>query len=182
MDGIVKEKIDAAMRLIEPGLIKYLWLQDNLHTRDVAACREYQRKFNNFYKVRRNKEWQAYFYRLLESAKKAGLSYDSALSGMHVETNRIEASFSSKLVATLHPNMPVIDKFVLSNFSLKLPSKTSRNRMLETISVYNELERKIHEFISTSIGEYLIASFKNTYPQEKITEVKMVDLVFWKIR
>jgi hypothetical protein len=46
---------------------------------------------------------------------------------LHRTTGRCEASFASKLSATIGPTMPVIDSVVLRNLNLRLPPSGSSN-------------------------------------------------------
>jgi len=61
--------IDEALPRVSTGLRKYEWLQAELYRRDVSRDREYQTRFNGFYRVRRNTKWQHAFYRILEQGK-----------------------------------------------------------------------------------------------------------------
>lgn len=71
-------------------------------------------RFNGFYGVRRNAAWRAAFYGHFEAMKQAPRSaeaqFEAGLLALHTATQRVEASFVSKAVATLHPASPVIDK------------------------------------------------------------------------
>lgn len=182
MIQVSKMQIDAAIPLVKDGLAKYIWLQDNFKTTNVLEDREYRRRFNHFYKVRRNEEWQAVFYKLLDSAKHNNINYADILTQLQRETNRLEASFASKLVATVSTDSPVIDQFVLQNFGLKLPPQTASDRLKKTINVYHQLEKAMQQLIASDIGYYLITCFKDEYSKHEISDVKMVDLVLWQIR
>ena len=61
-----REGIDQALPRVLAGLQKYGWLQTELRRRDVSRDREYQKRFNGFYRVRRNAQWQQAFYTMLE--------------------------------------------------------------------------------------------------------------------
>src|SRR5207245_3969888 len=74
-----------------------------------------------------------------ESSKAKGIEFPEALQEVNRRTGRVEASFASKLVATLDPSKPVIDKFVLAHFELSLPRCGVSNQGLKTIHLYREL-------------------------------------------
>lgn len=179
---ITKEQINKALMLVKVGLEKYLWLQENFSTRDVSSSREYQKKFNGFYRIRRNVEWQKKFYKLFEDSKFKKPSFGTIFKNLYEDTGRVEASFSSKLVATMDPNKPVVDKFILQIFELKLPLSYEKNRIEKTIKIYDILDKEIKNFINLEIGQYLIKKFKKMYFKILISDTKMVDLVLWKIR
>lgn len=105
--------IQRALPLVAEGLRKYCWLQAALATTDIANDREFQTRFNAFYRVRRSSAWRRVFYALLEQEKSKPRPFAYVLRALHAATGRAEASFASKLVASVDPDMPVIDAFVL---------------------------------------------------------------------
>lgn len=182
MINITRDQIDQALRRVENGLKQYSALQDDLHNIDVSKSRDFQRRFNHFYRVRRNVNWQSKFYRLLEDKKKTDITFSVALKYIHEHTGRYEASFASKLVATIHPHQPIVDKFVLENTDLKLPYSSAKNREEKIILVYTQLQEKLTAFLNSDNGKYLVEKFKEEFPNADITEIKMVDLVLWQSR
>jgi hypothetical protein len=183
MINITKKQIDDALPQIEEGLINYVSLQEKLqNVDDVSTNRDFQKQFNHFYRVRRNTVWQSHFFKLLQEKRNSEVSFADALGYIKEKTGRLEASFVSKLVATIHTNTPVIDRFVLKNANLKLPYFYEKDRESKILSVYNDLYKKIKDFIKTDNGKYLVNQFQSKYPEYKITETKMVDLILWKIR
>ena len=179
---LTKQQIDTAIPKVKVGLEKYLWLQNEVSRRNVALDREFQQKFNGFYRVRRNQEWQKEFYKLLEVNKNTNTSFINILSKLYKKTNRIEASFVSKLIATINHKMPVIDKIVFANLNLRLPPTTTKNRILIISEHYQTLNKEFLEFLKTENGRYLVKQFTKKYPKAKITKVKMLDLILWQTR
>lgn len=114
-------EIQKALERLVDGLGRYQWLQARVLKCDVTSDREFQRRFDAFYRVRRNSEWRREFFALMEKSKSGGTNFSETLQGVYRSTGRIEASFASKLVATLDPSKPVIDTFVLRCFELRLP-------------------------------------------------------------
>jgi hypothetical protein len=75
-----------------------------------------RRRFNAYYGVRRNGAWRAHFYDQFEAAKHGSLTgadlFADVVRSIKAQTGRVEASFVSKLVATLNPEQPIIDSVV----------------------------------------------------------------------
>jgi len=149
---------------------------------DVSKSRDFQRRFNGFYRIRRNSEWQKHFYTILQKYKHTGISFVDTLNKLYILTGKVEASFSSKLVATIQPNKPVIDKFVLSNLNLKLPYSYKEDRIEKVIAIYHIIENSYVDFLKTENGRYLVEKFNSNFSNTNITEIKMLDLVLWQTR
>ena len=126
--------------------------------------------------------WRAVFFELLEDSKIAGIDFAQALRSLADSTGRLEASFASKLVATLDPSKPVIDKFVLMNFGLKLPHQKAVNRTTCIIEVYERLVVEYAYLMMRPLGERIRAMFDDKYPGSGISDLKKIDLVLWQAR
>lgn len=179
---LTKAQIDTALPAVATGLNKYLWLQTNRDASDLRSNPLYKRRFNHFYKVRRGKEWQDHFYRLLETKKGKRACFSEVLNAMYLATNRYEASFASKLLATVEPSMPVIDSIVLRNLNLRLPASNSKDRAARICQLHTTLLAYFNKFLSMEKGKYLVQRFRETYPDADVTEIKMLDLVLWQTR
>ena len=182
LDTIADADVDHALPKIEEGLKDYCWLQDNVRQVYVSINTEFQRIFNRFYRVRRDLRWRASYYRLMERAKPTGISFAEVLKRLKRATGNIEASFASKLVATLDPELPVIDKFVLKNIGLRLPCYSASDREQKTIGVYEQLCAAYAELTTNAKGRMICERFRQCYPEVAITKVKMIDLVLWQTR
>jgi hypothetical protein len=94
-------RVAATLPRIGTSIDTYCSLQRELHTRDVSADPDYQRRFTGYYRVRRNRAWRQAYFTLLQTHKVHGLPFEAALSAIAQATGRVEASFASKLVATI---------------------------------------------------------------------------------
>ena len=182
MIKLTEKEIDEGLAKIRYGLRKYCWIQANLQKCDVSKDHDFQTRFNDFYKVRRDARWRGRYYELMQKAKGDGITFAKAVRALRDQTGRIEASFASKLVATLDPAKPVIDKFVLGNFGLRLPYHNASNREPKAVEVYKQLCKEYEALMSSSIGHMICDKFRNRYPWAEITDLKKIDLVLWQIR
>lgn len=175
--------IERALPRVATGLEKYCWLQAALAKRDVARDREFQTRFNAFYRVRRNSAWQAHFYSLLQQSKSEPQSFADILRALHAATGRVEASFASKLVASVDPNMPVIDAFVLKSLNLWLPRPAPiEMRLARIVELHERLRGIFSDYLDSDMGRHVVARFEESYPDCQVTRVKMLDLVLWQAR
>ncbi|MFM0378464.1 hypothetical protein PQQ72_15765 [Paraburkholderia strydomiana] len=111
-----------------------------------------------------------------------GIEFREGLDFMLERTGRFEASFISKLVATIHPSKYVIDSMVLRNVGLALPLANASNRIERICGIHEMLDEMCNRFLETELGRFLVEHFRKSYPWANITEAKMLDLVLWQIR
>lgn len=163
---------------IRRGLDKYHWLQATFAEKGCGGL-DFQRKYKGFYRVRRGPDWCGPYFALMESARRDKLDFEAVLLRMAKQLGRIEASFASKLVATIDPRKPVIDRYVLKSFGLQLPRYSSELRKEEIVSLYKQLG---NEYKRLKLGAYIQKRFDEAFPMSGITALKKIDLVLWQIR
>jgi len=143
---------------------------------------DFRRHFNRFYRVRRAESWRDAFYSLMGRALRERPGFPAVLALLHEATGRYEASFASKLVATLDPSKPVIDSIVLRNLGLHLPATNVADRAERICKVYDRVVECFSDFLRTDDGASLVSKFRRRFPDANITKVKMLDLVLWQTR
>lgn len=175
---------------IKRGLKQYLNIQRSVHLTPVNKDVLFQEIFSFFYKIDpfRDKEWKEEYFNLFEICKNKNPDFEGTLRIFYKNTGEIEASFISKLVATINPDLPVIDKIVLNNLSLySIYQKINRSedkslRILSVVDLYNELNTELIVFLKTKGGKNLYKRFVAEYPYANITKIKILDLVLWQLR
>lgn len=117
------DRIDELLFNLKEPVNKYLITLRDLHSSDVSKDDAYRWNFARFYRLSRRKtDWQNHYFFLLESSKKdPNIKFDYVLRELQFRTGRIEPSFSSKLIATINPNLLVIDSIVLSVLGYRQP-------------------------------------------------------------
>jgi hypothetical protein len=179
---LTSSQIESAIPATAIGLAKYVWLQKNLRITDVRADRNFRRRFNGFYRIRRGEDWQRSFFELLEEMKSNPLPFSEILASLFRSTGRYEASFASKLLATIDPKNPVIDRFVLTNLRLRLPLNGCKDRQRRICDIYAAISSILGNFLETASGRYIVQRFRAVHPEADITEMKMLDLILWQTR
>ncbi len=182
MTPLTERELGCALDRVAPFLEKYLWIMQHVRRCDVSSDREFQRRYNGFYRVRQSPAWQAPYYRLMQRAKAEPMDFATVLQALHDEVGRIEGSFASKLVATLDASLPVLDQFVLRHFGIRRPAAHEDDRLAKTVALYAALRERYAVFIPSDEGRLICDAFRRHYPHAELTDVKRVDLVLWQHR
>lgn len=191
LDLSVNEAIAKPLLIkVKRGLKQYLNIQRSVHLTPVNKDVLFQEIFSNFYKIDpfRDKEWKDKYFNLFEMCKNKNPDFEGTLRIFYKNTGEIEASFISKLVATINPDLPVIDKIVLNNLSLysnyqKINRSEDKSlRILSVVDLYNELNTELIVFLKTKGGKNLYNRFIDEYPYSHITKIKILDLILWQLR
>lgn len=176
------------------GIEQYSALQRGLlNTADVTTAPDFQSKFLSFYRVRRDAVWQRSFFGLMQQLRTAQPSFRKTLTALASQVQRCEASFASKLTATLNPELPVLDSLVLRVMRTHLVDRGSGEgkwSLLRTGTLESRLERAIivYNCLTATVGAIrgaagfvgLIEQFDKSYAQDSLTETKKLDLMLWR--
>ena len=165
------------------GLDRYAYIMNRFNTTDVSSDADFQRTFNGFYRVRRNEQWRSAYYNLFEQAKTNPLSFADIINYMCENTGNIEPSFSSKMLATVCPDKPIWDKYVLQNLNLELKGKSKSEKLENAIALYDEIEKWYRSFMETGEAPKWIEAFDLAWPDYRnISNIKKVDFILWQKR
>ena len=177
---------DYDMGLIIDGLKKYSRILDVYNkTKDVSNDPDFQRMYDAFYRVRRNEEWRKYYFKLMQEARTKEMSFEDILTLICDNTGNIEASFSSKLLSTINPNMPIWDQYVLMNLGLKpTPQYMEKDvRLICSVDIYNSICEWYNGRINSEIGKKELEFFNKSFPRYTwISDVKKIDFLLWSKR
>ena len=163
---------------------------------DVSKDKNYQKNFTSYYRVRRDSKWLEKYYEFMEANKfNKDITFEIIiryLSTLDHKVNKkvnangyapsIEASFASKMLATINPNYPIWDSIVVKSRGYKILAKNPEDKINEYIKFYNILTNDILNFINTSQGKECIRIFNNMFPDHKeISDVKKIDFYLWNL-
>ena len=165
------------------GLDDYKYIQDNylkLNISEISENNDFQKKFNHFYKVRRNENWRKVYYKYFETVKdNKNVTFSEILEYLNknLPNNPIEASFASKMLATINPEKPIWDQFVVEKLNIKVPNKRTIGNSTE---IYEKIERRINDLVKEN-GE-TIEKFKEEFGEYELKDVKIIDFILWNDR
>lgn len=171
---------------LEVGLQKYVRIMTSFEALNTGPLwedlnyRELRKRFNHFYRVRRGEEFQQEFYNFLLNNKDSDISFEYVFTAIKMKTKRIEASFSSKLLATINPHKPIWDTEVLKKLNMKAPYQADRNRESKIINCYLNIEEWYKNELHSPRGKEMIRIFDKKMGQFTITDTKKIDLMLWQ--
>lgn len=174
---VLRERLAASF-----GLEQYKYIMENCDIVDVSKDENFQKTFNGFYSVRRNAEWRKHYYELFQRSKLEKLPFADIIKYLYKKTGNVEPSFSSKMYATLNPDKPIWDQYVLKNLNLQLIGK-GEQKLQSAIDLYAKIEAWYKDFLKTQNGKECIASFDKALPSYSwISNTKKIDCFLWAKR
>jgi len=176
-------KVRGALLEKGPRINKYFEIMRIVHETNVKEDTCFRTLFNGFYKIMKKKpEFYDIFYSYLEKHKSKEVKYEDILQYFYKEFGRIEKSFSSKLLATIDPNMPVWDTIVLDRLGMAAPTTTTPDKFKKTVDMYYDIVEWYEIYLTTDNAKEVIQIFDAVFPCNSATNIKKIDLVLWSIR
>jgi hypothetical protein len=178
------EKIKEAIERARRGIGQYLEIMDLFPDTDVSMDKNFQKKFNGFYRIKqRPAVWYEEYYSYMQRQKSQTIEFSTALRHLHSVLKRYEPSFVSKLVATINANLPIWDSVVLKYMDIKPPLYTSKNKVDEAETVYKKLQEWHERHMKSDQGQLILRIFKELVPEHSaISDLKKIDFVLWQSR
>lgn len=165
------------------GLDKYQYIMNQVKKANVAIDTGFQKIFNGFYIVRRNETWRKIYYEYFESIKDSEPTFANIITYLYDCTGNIEPSFSSKMLATISPEKPIWDHYVVQNLNIKLTGATKEEKLKNAIMLYNDMGKWYSDFLQTEKAKECIYAFDHVLPDYQwLSSIKKIDSILWSIR
>lgn len=160
------------------GLDRYAKIMNAVNLTDVSKDAGFQRVFNGFYLVRRNAEWRNVYYDLFETLKTQRPTFEDIFTILYEKSGNLEASFSSKMLATINPDMPIWDHYVVQNLGIKAEKSPAG-----IIAAYKKIRDWYSLFLDTENARECIDAFDKVLPSYQwLSDIKKIDFFLWSIR
>lgn len=174
----------ALIRLL--GMDKYECIMGFFEDKElnISKSRDFQKLFNSFYRIRRNTTWQKIYYDFFEKNRNnKSITFDEIIDYMYEQTNgNIEASFCSKMLATINPNMPIWDQYVLKNLEIRVDGLTKEEKLKNTKLAYKEIVENVNNILKEESMQKTIKEFRDFFPEFDFSDVKILDFILWNNR
>lgn len=180
MISIEKEKI-----CVPDNAIRKYTLIMKMYSELGPLDTNFQRLFVGFYRVRRDAFFRKIYFELMKTAKEEKLNFSEILVKIFEQTGRIEPSFSSKLLATIAPEYPIWDRYILEKLGLenKRYFKNKDEQIRYCVGTYNKIVNWYRMFLEQNQAKELIDYFDSTYQEYLgISDIKKMDFILWSYR
>ena len=158
---------------------RYQFLMENLYRVNVSTHEDFQRTYNCFFQLRRNKEYRVKHFEFLEQNKGSKvIGFHEILIFLSGIEGKVEASFASKMLSIINPNMPVLDSKVLEKLGIK---KRVGSNINDVVMIYNKICEWYDGFYKTSEYHQWITLFDEMFPNSGISSAKKIDFILWQV-
>lgn len=178
------------------GLETYKYIINNYKNIDLSSnskeAKEFRTKFKGYYRVRRNDEWSKLYFDYFEINKgNIDITFNKIIDYCfnNMKTNKgninpVEASFSSKMLATIRPEKPILDSQVLANMGLKIPDSLKGGAKLKKAKeVYAEIEKRYIAYLDIPESEKVVSIFNEMFPDyTDLNKTKKIDFFMWSMK
>ena len=137
------------------GIDKYNYIMQNIQKTDVYANQEFRKKYCAYYGLNRNtsKDFQDEYFKYMQENKSCKtLDYGRVLRDLYEKTNRVDYSFSSKLLHTINPDMPILDKHLMRMLGFQLKSIGDNSSRLDYYKKVYDIVLKEYNDIHTNLS------------------------------
>ena len=177
------------------GLETYKYIMDNFKSIDLSGdddnAKEFRTKYRGYYRVRRNDDWSKLYFGFFENNKNNNdITFNQIIDYCYnnMKTNKgaknpVEASFSSKMLATINPEKPILDSRVLENMGLTIPVYLKSDKKLERAkAVYEIIDDRYKAYSRTPESDTVVSIFNEMFPDyTELTKTKKIDFFLWAL-
>ncbi len=189
-DSVVNEVLERHYKLKEYSEIikKTNELKNN---KTIILDDEFKKLLDGYYQIRRKKSWRDKCYEIFQASAKATNTptFKDILKKLYNETNALEPSFASKILATIDPSQPIWDQHVIKNVGLDndddlKKANNTKLKIADRIDAADSVYNKIKDWYAKN-GKKIIDVFNEMFPNppyNQINDTKKIDTVIWGIR
>ncbi len=190
-DDVMREFV--ARRLDVGG---YVGLLDQVGEGKIGDA-DFQRKFNGFCMIRRDKAWRKEFYGIFAdlAKRRESVTLKNVLGRLDrrvekIKGPRLEFSFATKMLAFLRPeDSPIWDRWIMENVFPHLGCDVKplvhgsiRSREKAALEIYDKLRKWYADALKSDWAKDAIRGFDQYIPSRyrtKIPPIKKLDWLLW---
>lgn len=171
--------------VIRSGVDRYCRIMSLFNGGAGCVDAAFQRLYTGFYRVRRSASWaESYFSLMSDFSRRGGSDFGTILKAVDaIPGSGVELSFSSKMLATINPKMPIWDSQVKNALGLSdIPQHGSKEfREEQAITLYAKLRGEFACLLADKDVKREIAAFDALLPDyaSRLTDEKKLDYLLW---
>lgn len=171
--------------VIRSGIDRYCRLMSLFNGGEGCGDKTFRRLYTGFYRVRRPASWiESYFALMSDFSRRGENDFGAILKAVDaIPGGGVEISFSSKMLATIDPKMPIWDSQVKAALGLAdIPAHGSKDcREARAIGLYGELRAAFARLLAEADVKREIAAFDSLLPDyaKALTDEKKLDYLLW---
>lgn len=169
---------------INEGIDKYNEIMDQVNTPHFCDP-DFRKLYNGFYRLRQKPAaWYEVYYDIFLNCRNNPKTFQEVLMEMYNRTGEIHPSFCSKLIATLNPDMPIWDQYVLQWLGINLNNpKDDHERINYYAEIYTQIKDEYNEHLSDKNIVNALEEFDRLIPDGAgLTNIKKLDFMLWSNR
>ena len=184
-ESVIEDSLEIAF-----NLRTYIYISEEVRKKNFVASEEFKKAYNGFYRVRQKKQaWYNRYYSLMEQQSVKNASFYNLLWEMFQVNHSVEVSFVSKLMATVNPNLPIWDQYVIRNLGYEKlwqqsATASTEQRIDIAVKIYDAIMQWYENYIHSEEGMACIQTFDLALPKyaNQLTAVKKIDYLLWSKR
>lgn len=175
-------KFDAVR--INQGIDSYNEIMSKINSPEFCTD-SFKKLFNGFYRIRQKpSSWYDAYYGVFSDCKQRNLSFKEVLTMVYDKTGELHPSFCSKMIATLNPDKPIWDQYVLQWLGIILnPPKEAKDKIEYMSKIYKQIEIEYNAHLNDKNIQEAIRDFDVKIKNGKnISSIKKIDFMLWSNR
>ena len=182
---LIHKNRDAILSQLDMNTLSvYHWLQDNLHTRNVAIDQEYRKRYGHYYGMRFvSNEYRERYFQMMEGLKNIpGVSFREISQQLYLVDQKHEFSFISKLLHTIDPSCPIYDSRVARVLGITRYPKNDFQKVLKRDEgILDKLRNVYHQLETDSRLTELLIQIDQRTPDKPMSIEKKLDFILWAL-
>ena len=182
---LIHKNRDAILSQLDMNTLSvYHWLQDNLHTRNVAIDQEYRKRYGHYYGMRFvSNEYRERYFQMMEGLKNIpGVSFREISQQLYLVDQKHEFSFISKLLHTIDPSCPIYDSRVARVLGItRYPKKDFQKVLKRDEGILDKLRNVYHQLETDSQLTELLIQIDQRTPDKPMSIEKKLDFILWAL-
>ena len=182
---LIHKNRDAILSQLDMNTLSvYRWLQDNLHTRNVAIDQEYRKRYGHYYGMRFvSNEYREKYFQMMEGLKNIpGVSFREISQQLYLVDQKHEFSFISKLLHTIDPSCPIYDSRVARVLGITRYPKNDFQKVLKRYEgILDKLRNVYHQLETDSRLTELLIQIDQRTPDKPMSIEKKLDFILWAL-